>query len=117
MLHVRGVTVDARLPRNHGVQARIYRRYRRRQRDLISGFDLSLDDIHVDAPAAKLVRHYGIFGTTDNRSTKGNDLMDQIWALTGGFPHRISSQTPAGNSDLLPSVVSQSTLPFELILN
>src|ERR687888_2637452 len=105
--------VNAGFPGDNGICTRVYRRYGCRKRDSVPHFDFSLYGVDVDATATKEMGHDRVFRTADHRSPECNNLMNEIGSLTGSFPRKVASQTPANDPDFLPILARQRKEPLE----
>src|SRR5262245_31175315 len=101
VLDIGSVLIDASLPSDDRIRARVNRRHGCAERNLITQFDFGFNRCHVDAAAAKPASDNGILGTADDRRAESDHSMHQIGSFAGRLSSQVSSQTPADESDLL----------------
>src|SRR5262249_48161804 len=107
VLNIGTVLVDASLPSDVGIRARVNRRHGGTERNLVTHFDFGLNRCHVDTAAAKSASDNGVFGTADESGTaedrrpESNPAMPQIGPFASCLSSQVSSQAPADESHLL----------------
>src|SRR5262245_66499172 len=113
VLNIGTVLVDASLPSDDGIRARVYRRHGGTERNLVTGFDFDLNRCHVDTAAAKPASDNGVFGTTDDRRAESDHAMHQIGPFASCLSSQVSSQAPADESHFLLGATSEGANAFE----
>ena len=95
MLDVLGVWIDAGLPGNNRVTARIECHHGCRESNAITHFNFRGDGVEINAAAVKPSGNDGILGTADYRGTQGNHLADQVGALSCQLAREVTAKAPA----------------------
>lgn len=102
VLYIRAILIDASLPRDDRIGARINRGYRRAQQNPVAQFYLGDNRLNVNAASMEPPGDNRILGTADHWSAEGDDPMDEIGSLAGRFSGQIASKAPTDESNFLP---------------
>src|SRR5262245_44540725 len=113
VLNIGAVLIDASLPSDDRIRARVNRRHRRTERNLITQFDFGLNRCHVDAAATKPPSDNGVLGTADDRRAESDHAMHQIGPFASRLSSQVSSQTPADESHFLLGATSERANAFQ----
>src|SRR3954463_12739143 len=94
MLDVYRDAIDAGLPGDNRIDARIDGRDLALQQDLIAQIDLSRQRFDVEPAPPIGARNHRVLGSADHGCAKCDDVAHQVRALTRTLPGQIAAETP-----------------------
>ena len=110
---VERILVDASLPGNDRVSARIDRNNRRTEGNAITKLDFGGNRVNVDTPITVPVGDHCVFGAADDGGTKRNDLADEIRPLACQLARQVAAEAPTDKTDLLIASSREGGHPFQ----